>query len=149
MFRRSLLAPALAVLALTTMLVACGDDDDAGSGTTTTTVASDDSVTDLSLVPASPPASTPDVDVPAAAPTELKVTPITAGSGTPAKTGDVLVVDYVGKRQADGSTFDASYGRAPLVLTLGVTPIITGWDTGLVGVTKGERVQLDTPAALA
>src|SRR4051812_6447929 len=150
MFRRSLLAPALAVLALTTMLVACGDDDDAGSGTTTTTtVASGDSVTDLSLVPASPPASTPDVDVPAAAPTELKVTPITAGSGTPAKTGDVLVVDYVGKRQADGSTFDASYGRAPLVMTLGVTPIIKGWDTGLVGVTKGERVQLDIPADLA
>ena len=70
-------------------------------------------MTDLSLVPASPPASTPDVDVPTAAPTELKVAEITAGSGTPAKIGDILVVDYVGVRQADGSTFDTSYGKAP------------------------------------
>jgi len=47
MFRRlrSPLAPALAALALTTMLVACGGDDDAGSsGSTATTVASEDIV---------------------------------------------------------------------------------------------------------
>jgi FKBP-type peptidyl-prolyl cis-trans isomerase len=103
----------------------------------------------MTLVPASPPVSTPEVSVLSAPPTELKVTPITQGTGDPAKTGDVLVVDYVGVRQADGQTFDASYGRAPLVVTLGVTPVIKGWDQGLVGVTKGERVQLDIPADLA
>jgi peptidylprolyl isomerase len=145
---RSPLAPALAALALTTMLVACGDDD-AGSGTTATTAPSDDSVTDVTLVPASPPASTPDVSVPSAAPTELKVTEITAGTGTPSKAGDIVVVDYVGVRQADGSQFDASYGKAPLVVTVGMGKVIQGWDDGLVGVTKGERRQLDIPAALA
>ncbi len=150
MSRRTLLAPALAALALSTMLVACGGDDDAGSsGATTTTVASDDSVTDMTLVPASPPASTPDVSVPSAPPTELKSTTITEGSGDPAKAGDILVVDYVGVRQADGQTFDASYGKAPLVLTLGMGNVIKGWDDGLAGVTKGERLQLDIPAALA
>jgi peptidylprolyl isomerase len=150
MSRRSLLAPAIAALALTTMLVACGGDDDAGTGATTATTApSDDSVTDMSLVPASPPASVPDVSVPSAAPTELKTTEITAGSGTPAKAGDILVVDYVGVRQADGSQFDTSYGKAPLVLTLGMGKVIQGWDDGLTGVTKGERLQLDIPAALA
>src|SRR5215217_1065595 len=147
MFRRLRfpLAPALAALAVTTMLVACGDDD-AG---TATTAPSDGSVTDMSLVPATPPASTPDVSVPSAAPTELKVTPIAPGSGTEAKAGDVLVVDYVGVRQADGQQFDASYGKAPLVLTLGMGNTIKGWDDGLAGVTKGERLQLDIPAALA
>jgi peptidylprolyl isomerase len=151
MFRRlrSPLAPALAALALTTMLVACGDDDAGSAGSTATTVASDDSVTDMTLVPASPPASTPDVSVPSAPPTDLKVTAISDGSGDPAKAGDVLVVDYVGVRQADGQTFDASYGKAPLVLTLGMGNVIKGWDDGLAGVTKGERLQLDIPAALA
>src|SRR5262245_45308039 len=111
MLRRSPLAPALAALALTTMLVACGGDDDAGSTTTSgaTATSTDDSVTDMTLVPASPPASVPDVSVPAAAPTELKVTPITQGSGDPVKAGDIAVVDYVGVRQADGSQFDTSY----------------------------------------
>jgi peptidylprolyl isomerase len=158
MLRRSPLAPALAALALTSMLVACGGDDDAGGGSTSTTATagstetttpSDDSVTDLSLVPASPPASTPEVDVPSAAPTELKVTTISEGTGDAAKPGDVLVVDYVGVRQADGEQFDASYGKTPLVLTLGMGNVIKGWDDGLAGVTKGERLQLDIPAALA
>ena len=35
------------------------------------------------------------------------------------------------------------------MLTLGVGNVIKGWDDGLVGVTKGERLQLDIPAALA
>jgi FKBP-type peptidyl-prolyl cis-trans isomerase len=157
MFRRSTLAPVLAAAALTTMLVACGgDDDDAGSasstspaGSTATTAPTDGSVTDLTLVPASPPASTPSIDVPTAAPTELKVTKVQEGSGTPAVDGDVLVVDYVGVRQADGQQFDASYGKTPLVLTLGMGGVIPGWDQGLKGVTAGERVQLDIPASLA
>ncbi len=147
MLRRSPLAPVLAALALTTMLVAWGGVDDAGSaspsGATATTT--DDSVTDLTLTPASPPASVPDVSVPAEAPSELKVTPITEGSGDPVKAGDIVVVDYVGVRQADGSQFDASYGKDPLVLTVGLGQVIQGWDEGVQGMKVGGRRRLTIP----
>jgi peptidylprolyl isomerase len=149
MFRRSPLAPVVAAVALTVSLMACGGDDDASSSGSVTTTASDDSVTDVTLVPATPPASVPDVSVPASAPTTLQVTTVKEGSGTPAVNGDILVVDYVGVRQADGKQFDASYGKTPFVITLGMGQVIKGWDQGLVGVTKGERVQLDIPADLA
>lgn len=150
MFRRSPLALAVAAVALTVSLVACGGDDDASSaGSATSTAPSDDSVTDMTLVPATPPASVPAVSVPASAPTTLQVTKVAEGSGTPAVDGDILVVDYVGVRQADGKQFDASYGKTPFVITLGMGQVIKGWDQGLVGVTKGERVQLDIPADLA
>jgi peptidylprolyl isomerase len=151
MFRRSPLAPVLAAVALTASLVACGGDDDASSsgGSVATTVPSDDSVTDMTLVPATPPASVPAVSVPATAPATLQVTKIAEGTGTPAVDGDILVVDYVGVRQADGKQFDASYGKTPFVITLGMGQVIKGWDQGLAGVTTGERVQLDIPADLA
>jgi peptidylprolyl isomerase len=151
MFRRSPLAPVLAAVALTASLVACSSDDDASSsgGSVATTVPSDDSVTDMTLVPATPPASVPPVSVPASAPTTLQVTKVKEGSGTPAVDGDILVVDYVGVRQPDGKQFDTSYGKTPFVITLGMGQVIKGWDQGLVGVTNGERVQLDIPADLA
>jgi peptidylprolyl isomerase len=155
MFRRSrsALAPVLVAVVLGTTLLACGGDDDAASsagGSVATTTPSDGSVTDLSLVPeTTTPVSVPDVSLPAQAPTDLKVTPLKEGAGTPAKDGDILVVDYVGVRQADGKQFDTSYGKTPFAVTLGLGQVIKGWDQGLVGTTKGERVQLDIPASLA
>jgi FKBP-type peptidyl-prolyl cis-trans isomerase 2 len=77
------------------------------------------------------------------------VTKVKDGTGTPAADGDVVVVDYVGVRSADGKQFDASYGREPIAVTLGLGHVIKGWDQGLVGATKGERLQLDIPADLA
>jgi len=142
----------LVAAVLGTTLLACGGDDNAGSsggGSVATTTPAGGSVTDMTLVPATPPASVPAVSPPAQAPTALKVTPITAGAGTPAKDGDIVVVDYVGVRQADGKQFDASYGKTPYAVTLGMGQVIKGWDQGLVGVSKGERVQLDIPADLA
>jgi peptidylprolyl isomerase len=138
MLRRLLLVP---VVALTVGLVACGDDD--SSATTTP-------ATDISLVPATTtPVSVPSVSLPAAPPTSLAVTKVKEGAGTPAADGDVVVVDYVGVRSADGKQFDASYGREPIAVTLGLGHVIKGWDQGLVGATKGERLQLDIPADLA
>src|SRR6478672_2292197 len=106
MFRRlrSPLAPVLLAAVLGTTLLACGGDDNGAAssgGSVATTNPSDSGATDVSLVPASgPTASVPPVSPPAAAPTELKVTTLTEGAGTPAKEGDIVVVDYVGVRQA-------------------------------------------------
>src|SRR5262245_2337233 len=155
MFRRLRLplAPVLVAVVLGTTLLACGGDDNASSkgGSAATTAPGGGSATDVSLVPATttPAASVPPVSPPAQAPTELKVTSLKDGSGTPAKDGDILVVDYVGVRQADGKQFDASYGKTPFAVTLGMGQVIKGWDQGLVGTTKGQRVQLDIPADLA
>jgi peptidylprolyl isomerase len=147
-------AAALAAVALTMTLAACGssDDDDAASdssGATTVDSATDDTVTDITLVPATPPASVPDVSLPASIPTELVVTELSPGTGDEAVDGQIVVVDYVGVRSEDGAQFDASYGRGPIAVALGAGGVIAGWDQGLVGTKVGERVQLDIPAELA
>ena len=77
-------------------------------------------------------------------------TVITPGNGPAAKDGDVVVVNYVGVRSADGTEFDNSYDKgAPYPVTLGTGSVIAGWDQGLVGAQAGERLQLDIPADLA
>jgi FKBP-type peptidyl-prolyl cis-trans isomerase len=137
---RCLVPPVLAA-ALTVGLVACGDD----TSSATTTPA-----TDISLVPATTtPVSVPSAKLPASPPTSLEVTKVKEGTGTPAADGDVLVVNYVGVRSADGSQFSTNYGREPIAVTLGLGHVIKGWDQGLVGAKKGERVQLDVPPDLA
>jgi FKBP-type peptidyl-prolyl cis-trans isomerase len=129
-------------------IAACGDDDDgAGSPTTGTgaTTVPGDSVVEGTLVPA----SSPEVETPAEAPTELVVTEITPGSGPQATNGDLLIVNYVGVRSEDGTQFDSSYGRSPLPVVLGTGSVIPGWDQGLKGARLGERLQLDIPGDLA
>lgn len=137
-----------AAVTLTAAVVACGggDDDDGSSGTAGST----DTVTDVSLVPATQPtASVPDVVLPDTTPTELVKTVIAPGEGEPAVDGQIVVVDYVGVRSEDGEQFDTSYGRAPFPVTLGAGRVIPGWEEGLVGAQAGERLQLDIPADLA
>lgn len=94
-------------------------------------------------------ASVPEVAVPASTPTELVVTELRAGSGPESAAGDVVLVNYVGVRSADGAQFDANYGADPLPVVLGQGTVIEGWDQGLVGVQAGEQLQLDIPAELA
>jgi FKBP-type peptidyl-prolyl cis-trans isomerase len=135
------LLPVPVLVVATVALVACGDDD--SSATTTP-------ATDVSLVPATTtPVSVPSASLPASTPTSLAVTKVTEGSGTPAADGDVVVVNYVGLRSADGTQFSTNYGDEPIALTLGLGHVIKGWDQGLVGATKGERLQLDVPTDLA
>lgn len=141
-------AVALAVVALAASLAACGsaDDDDAAGGSTPPT---DDTVTDITLVPAAPPPSVPAVSLPASTPTELVVTELVPGDGEAAVDGQIVVVDYVGVRSEDGERFDASYGRGPLAVLLGSGGVIPGWEQGLVGSKVGQRLQLDIPPDLA
>lgn len=140
-------ALALAAVALTVSLAACGSsDDDAAGGSTPGT---EDTVTDITLVPATSPASVPDVSLPASTPTELVVTELAPGEGDAAVDGQIVVVDYVGVRSEDGEQFDASYGRNPLAVLLGSGGVIPGWEQGLVGSKVGQRLQLDIPPELA
>ncbi len=149
--RRRVLAPLAVSIALAA--AACGGDDDADSDSTTAdassaTVVTDDTVVDVTLVPAST-VPAPGVSLPASIPTELVVTELTPGTGTPAAEGDTVFVNYVGVRSEDGTEFDNNYGAAPFPVTLGAGGVIAGWDQGLVGATAGSQVQLDIPADLA
>lgn len=151
MSRRLRLPAVLAAVAVTATFTACGGDDDAAdstSATAATTAAPEDSVTDISLVPATQP-SVPEVAIPDSLPTELVKTTLTPGTGTAAAAGDTVLVNYVGVRSETGEQFDTNFGSEPYPVTIGAGSVIQGWDEGLVGVTTGERLQLDIPSDLA
>ena len=57
---------------------------------------------------------------------------------------------YVGVLQEDGSQFDSNFGSGtPKQVTIGATTNIDGWNEGLLGVKKGDEIQLDIPADMA
>ena len=72
------------------------------------------------------------------------------GTGTEAKAGDMVTVDYVGSL-TNGTVFDASKnrGNAGFPFTLGVGQVIKGWDEGVVGMKVGGKRKLHIPASLA
>ena len=147
MSRRLRFPAALVAVAITALLAACGSDDDASTASGATTAA-DDTAVDVTLEPATPP-SVPDVALPDEIPTELVTTVITPGACAPAEVGDTVLVHYVGVRAEDGAQFDTNFGSDPFAVTLGAGGVIEGWDEGLVGVTTGERLQLDIPNEMA
>lgn len=139
------------VVVASLILSACGDEP---PSTAVDTSVVDTSEATVSLVPVDTAAPTspdkPEVAIPAELPTELVVTDLVEGTGTAAAAGDLVVVDYVGVRSADGTEFDNSYDRGqPFPVTLGAGGVIKGWDEGLVGIQAGGRRQLDIPAELA
>lgn len=75
------------------------------------------------------------------------------GTGTPAKTGDTLIVLYIGKFRSNGEVFDSNMdenlkpldGKDPLSLVLGAGSVIQGWEEGLVGVKEGTVREIDIP----
>jgi peptidylprolyl isomerase len=82
-------------------------------------------------------------------PTTLEVKDIKQGTGTAAKSGQTLTVNYVGVSCSTGKAFDASYPRKqPFSFPLGKSQVIQGWDQGLVGMKVGGRRELVIPAAL-
>src|SRR5580765_53474 len=103
MLRRALPAVALAGLLL---IAACGSD----SSSADTTAGSTPSSTPLASTPTSAVAK-PAVKLPASTPTSLQTTVNTPGAGPQAEARDIVVVDYVGVRSADGTEFDNSYDR--------------------------------------
>ena len=80
---------------------------------------------------------------PGKAPPKLISIPVITGDGPKVKSGDTVVVQYVGVLWRNGKQFDASWDNgAPFVTQIGVGAVIPGWDQGLVGKTVGSRVLL-------
>lgn len=58
------------------------------------------------------------------------------------KEGDVVRVHYTGKL-TDGTQFDSSVGREPLEFTVGAGQMIRGFDSGVLGMTVGEKKTIE------
>ena len=61
------------------------------------------------------------------------------------KNGDIVRVHYHGKL-TDGTTFDSSEGRTPLEFEVGAGMMIPGFDSGVVGMSIGEKKTINIPA---
>lgn len=93
----------------------------------------------------------PKVEVPdCEPPTSLVVNELEKGTGTAAKSGDEVTVQYVGVGFDSEEEFDASWDRGePFSFTLGAGEVIPGWDQGVEGMKVGGRRELVIPADLA
>ena len=80
---------------------------------------------------------------------ELKKETIEQGEGKRAAQGDVVVVHYVGTL-LDGTKFDSSRDiNRPFTFTLGTGQVIAGWDQGVLGMQKNEKIKLTIHPRLA
>lgn len=55
-----------------------------------------------------------------------------------AEKGDTVKVNYTGKL-ADGTVFDSSAGKQPLLFIIGRQEVIPGFDLATVGMVRGEK----------
>ncbi len=73
---------------------------------------------------------------------------IKVGTGTEAKAGDKVKVNYTGWL-TNGKMFDSSVGKSPFEFSLGAGQVIKGWDEGVAGMKVGGKRQLRIPGDLA
>jgi peptidylprolyl isomerase len=122
------------------------------TSTTSSTSTSPTSTTAAVKTPPSGPLSKePHVTPPSGpAPTKLVTKEIVTGTGTEAKSGDAVTVNYVGVLYKTGKVFDASWKRnETFPFTLGKGQVIPGWEQGVEGMKVGGRRELIIPASLA
>ena len=74
--------------------------------------------------------------------TKIKKTTKTTKTTKTIKKGDKIKVEYSGKLQ-DGTVFDSSkkHGK-PLEFEVGAGKVIQGFDTGVIGMKKGEKKEI-------
>ena len=142
------LAPLVSVIACTS-LTTPPEPEEIATSTTTVTAAGDSTYTGAQL--RKPAASAlASVAAAAAAPEgTLEIKTTAPGSGSGAKAGDTIAVDYIGKLADGGKVFDQSQPGKPFPLKLGAGQVIKGWDQGLVGMKPGEKRRLTIPPSLA
>jgi FKBP-type peptidyl-prolyl cis-trans isomerase len=144
----------LAALAIAALISGCGS-----SGDSSTITIGNENKADTALVKAG---ETKAVKTPTSGPlsTEPKITPPTGpapkkleskdlitGTGTEAKSGDSVTVNYVGVLYKGGKEFDASWKRKePFTFNLGQKQVIAGWDKGVAGMKVGGRRELIIPS---
>lgn len=61
------------------------------------------------------------------------------------KNGDTIKIHYRG-RLDDGTVFDSSEGREPLEFEVGSGAVIPGFDTGVTGMSAGDKKTIHIPA---
>ncbi len=80
--------------------------------------------------------------------TGLKIEDLKDGTGAAVKSGDTVIINYLGTL-TDGTKFDSSYDRKePFVTQIGVGQVIKGWDLGVVGMKVGGKRKLTIPPSL-
>ncbi|KAJ2011706.1 peptidylprolyl isomerase fpr3, partial [Coemansia sp. S610] len=72
----------------------------------------------------------------------------TEGAGAPAKKGQRVGMYYIGKL-TNGKVFDQNTKGKPFWFRLGAGEVIKGWDTGIIGMKKGEERRLTIPGPMA
>jgi peptidylprolyl isomerase len=99
-----------------------------------------------------PSSGSPTITVPKSTPpSKLVVSTLIKGTGAPVKSGQTIIVRYVGSIWRTGQVFNDNWPSAssptapPNAFVLG--QLIPGWNTGLVGVPVGSRVMLVVPPA--
>ncbi|HEU5012799.1 MAG TPA: peptidylprolyl isomerase [Roseiflexaceae bacterium] len=65
-----------------------------------------------------------------------------------AKSGDTVSVHYTGTL-GDGTVFDSSQNREPLVFTIGAGQVIPGFDQAVLGLEPGQTREVTIPAGEA
>ena len=162
---RPRVAVCLAALGATILIAGCGSGgsstitvgnenkaDEALANKSAPTSSTSTSTTAAVKTPTSGPLSKePTVTPPSGpAPTKLATKEIIAGTGTEAKAGDAVTVNYVGVLYHSGKVFNASWEtKETFPFTLGKGQVIPGWEQGVVGMKVGGRRELVIPASLA
>jgi peptidylprolyl isomerase len=162
---RSRSVAALAALGVAVLIAGCGSSSSSSTITlgaenkgdnslikATETTAKKTPTTATAKTPTSGPLATePKVTPPSGpAPTKLVVKDLIKGTGTEAKAGETVTVNYVGVLYKGGKEFDASWKRKePFSFALGKGQVIAGWDQGVAGMKVGGRRELVIPSALA
>src|SRR3989344_2424194 len=78
----------------------------------------------------------------------LQIEDLKVGTGSEAKSGDTISVNYVGALD-NGTIFDASEKHGgPAAFQIGVGQLIKGWDIGIPGMKVGGKRKLIVPPSL-
>jgi peptidylprolyl isomerase len=136
----------IVVVCAALVIAGCGGGGDSSTGS------SEASGSTPATTSESPAAKTkPKVKVPSGAPPkQLEIKELEEGSGTEAKAGDEVTVQYVGVDYKNGKEFDSSWSRnEPFPFTLGAGQVISGWEQGVEGMKVGGRRELTIPSELA
>lgn len=140
--RRARLARgAIAVVALTLGIAACGSEsgsESTSSDDATTTSAAESECRTVEAAAAE--TTAPDPTVPEEPVTGLEKVDDIVGCGDEVLADSTVQVHYVLKSQSSGAVVDSSWERgAPFDVTLGQQQVISGWEEGIPGMRAGGR----------